>query len=117
VTAAALVSENKVLAHPASVDSITTSGNKEDYVSMGMVAANKLKKVVENTRNTLAIEAMAAAQAIDFLAPLKTSKPLRQAHASIRAVCATMDRDRVMYQDFARISELIASGKVAEVLR
>jgi histidine ammonia-lyase len=117
VTAAALVSENKVLAHPASVDSITTSGNKEDYVSMGMIAANKLKKVVENTLNTLAIEAMAAAQAIDFLAPLKTSKPLQQAHAAIRAVCATMDRDRVMYQDFARIAELIASGKVAEVVR
>jgi len=117
VTAAALVSENKVLAHPASVDSITTSGNKEDFVSMGMTAANKLKKVVENTRNTLAIEAMAAAQAIDFLAPLKTSKPLQQAHAAIRAVCAAMDRDRVMYQDFARIAELIASGKIAEVFR
>ncbi len=99
VTAAALVSENKVLAHPASVDSITTSGNKEDYVSMGMTAAIKLKKIVENTRNTLAIEAMAAAQAIDFLAPLKTSKPLQHAHAAIRAVCATMDKDRVMYQD------------------
>ncbi|HMD18158.1 MAG TPA: histidine ammonia-lyase [Terriglobales bacterium] len=117
VTAAALVSENKVLAHPASVDSITTSGNKEDFVSMGMTAANKLKKVVENTRNTLAIEAMAAAQAIDFLAPLKTSKPLQQAHAAIRAVCRTMEKDRVMYQDFARLAELIASGKVAEVLR
>jgi len=117
VTAAALVSENKVLAHPASVDSITTSGNKEDYVSMGMTAANKLKKVVENTRNTLAIEAMAAAQAIDLLAPLKTSKPLQQAHAAIRAVCATMEKDRAMYQDFARIAELIASGKLAEVVR
>ncbi len=117
VTAAALVSENKVLAHPASVDSITTSGNKEDYVSMGMTAANKLKKVVENTRNTLAIEAMAAAQALDFLAPLKTSKPLQQAHAAIRAVCATMDKDRAMYQDFARIAEMIASGKMAEALR
>jgi histidine ammonia-lyase len=117
VTAAALVSENKVLAHPASVDSITTSGNKEDFVSMGMTAANKLKKVVENTRNTLAIEAMAAAQAIDFLAPLKTSKPLQQAHAAIRAVCATMEKDRVMYQDFARIAALIASGKVAEAVR
>jgi histidine ammonia-lyase len=117
VTAAALVSENKVLAHPASVDSITTSGNKEDYVSMGMTAANKLKRVVENTRNTLAIEAMAAAQAIDFLAPLKTSKPLQQAHAAIRSVCATMERDRVMYQDFARISELIAAGRLAQVLR
>jgi histidine ammonia-lyase len=116
VTAAALVSENKVLAHPASVDSITTSGNKEDYVSMGMTAANKLKKVVENTRNTLAIEAMAAAQAIDFLAPLKTSKLLQKAHAAIRLVCATMDKDRVMYKDFARIAELIASGKMAEVV-
>ena len=117
VTAAALVSENKVLAHPASVDSITTSGNKEDYVSMGMTAAIKLKKIVENTRNTLAIEAMAAAQAIDFLAPLKTSKPLQHAHAAIRAVCATMDKDRVMYQDFARIAEVIAAGKVAESVR
>jgi len=117
VTAAALVSENKVLAHPASVDSITTSGNKEDYVSMGMHASIKLRRVVENARNTLAIEAMAAAQALDFLAPLKTSRPLQRAHAAIRAVCATMERDRVMYQDFARISGLIAEGKLAEVLR
>jgi histidine ammonia-lyase len=117
VTAAALVSENKVLAHPASVDSITTSGNKEDFVSMGMTAANKLKKIVENTRNTLAIEAMAAAQAIDFLAPLKTSKPLQQAHAAIRSVCRTMEKDRVMYQDFARIAQLIGSGRLATVLR
>ncbi len=116
VTAAALVSENKVLAHPASVDSITTSGNKEDYVSMGMTAANKLKRVVENTRNTLAIEAMASAQAIDFLAPLKPSKRLQRAHAAIRSVCAVMQKDRVMYQDFARLSDLIASGKLAAVL-
>ena len=117
VTAAALVSENKVLAHPASVDSITTSGNKEDYVSMGMAAAIKLKKVVENTRHTLAIEAMAAAQAIDMLAPLRPSKPLQQAHAAIRSVCAIMDKDRVMYQDFARIADLISAGKIAEVVR
>jgi histidine ammonia-lyase len=117
VTAAALVSENKVLAHPASVDSITTSGNKEDFVSMGMTAANKLKRVVENARNTLAIEAMASAQAIDFLAPLKPSKPLQRAHAAIRSVCATMQKDRVMYQDFARIAELIAAGKLAAVLQ
>ncbi len=117
VTAAALASENKVLAHPASVDSITTSGNKEDYVSMGMTAALKLKRIVENTRNAMAIEAMAAAQALDFLAPLKTSKRGQAAHAAIRSVCPTMDRDRVMYQDFARIAELIASGKVAEALR
>ncbi len=117
VTAAALVSENKVLAHPASVDSITTSGNKEDYVSMGMAAAIKLKKVVENTRNALAIEAMAAAQALDLLAPLKTSKRLQQAHAAIRAVSPNLEKDRVMYQDFARIADVIASGKVAAVLR
>jgi histidine ammonia-lyase len=117
VTAAALVSENKVLAHPASVDSITTSGNKEDYVSMGMTAAIKLKRIVDNTRNVLAIEAMAVAQAIDFLAPLKTSKRGQAAHAAIRSVCATMERDRVMYKDFARLADLIASGKVAEALR
>jgi len=117
VAAASLVSENKVLSHPASVDSITTSGNKEDYVSMGMTAAIKLKKIVENTRNAMAIEAMAAAQALDFLAPLKTSKRGQAAHAAIRAVCATMNIDRVMYQDFARISDLIASGKVAAALR
>ena len=117
VTAAALVSENKVLAHPASVDSITTSGNKEDYVSMGMTAAIKLKRIVDNTRNVLAIEAMAVAQAIDFLAPLKTSKRGQAAHAAIRSVCATMEKDRVMYKDFERLAELIASGKVAEALR
>ena len=117
VTAAALVSENKVLAHPASVDSITTSGNKEDYVSMGMTAANKLRRIVDNTRNVLAIEAMAVAQAIDFLAPLKSSKRGQAAHAAIRSVCLTMEKDRVMYKDFARLAELIASGKVAEALR
>ena len=121
VTAAALVSENKVLSHPASVDSITTSGNKEDYVSMGMTAANKLKRVVENTRNVLAIEAMAVAQAIDFYLlaqePLKPSKRGQAAHAAIRSVSATVDKDRVMYQDFARIAELIKSGKVAAALR
>jgi histidine ammonia-lyase len=117
VAAASLVSENKVLAHPASVDSITTSGNKEDYVSMGMTAALKLKRIVENSRNAMAIEAMAAAQALDFLAPHKTSKRGQAAHAAIRSVCATVDKDRVMYQDFARVAELIASGKVAEALR
>jgi histidine ammonia-lyase len=117
VTAAALVSENKVLAHPASADSITTSGNKEDFVSMGMTAALKLKRVVENTRNAMAIEAMAAAQALDFLAPLKTSKRLEQAQRAIRAVCPTMDKDRVMYHDFVRIAEVIASGKLAQSLK
>ena len=116
VTAAALVSENKVLAHPASVDSITTSGNKEDFVSMGMTAANKLKRIVENTRNVLAIEAMAVAQAIDFLAPLKSSKRGQAAHTAIRSVCPTVDKDRVMYKDFARLAELITSGRIASAL-
>ena len=116
VTAAALVSENKVLAHPASVDSITTSGNKEDYVSMGMTAALKLRRVVENTRNVLAIEAMAVAQALDFLAPLKTSKRGQAAHSAIRSVCPSIEKDRVMYTDVARTAELIASGKIAAVL-
>jgi histidine ammonia-lyase len=117
VTAASLVSENKVLAHPASVDSITTSGNKEDYVSMGMTAAVKLKRVVDNTRNVLAIEAMAAAQALDFVAPLRTGNRGQKAHQAIRSVCPAMDKDRVMYEDFARTAKLIADGKVAEALR
>jgi histidine ammonia-lyase len=116
VTAAALASENKVLAHPASVDSITTSGNKEDYVSMGMTAALKLRGIVANTRDVLAIEAMAAAQALDLLQPLKTSPRLQQAHAALRAVVAFMEKDRVMYQDFARIAELISAGKLAQAL-
>ena len=116
VTAAALVSENKVLAHPASVDSITTSGNKEDYVSMGMTAALKLRRVVENTRHVLAIEAMAAAQALEFLAPLKTSARGLAAVAAIRSVVAVMETDRVMSGDFVRLAELIASGRLAEAL-
>src|SRR4051812_663727 len=107
VTAAALASENKGLAHPASGDSITTSGNKEDYVSMGMTAAIKLKRVIANTTNVLAIEACAAAQALDFLAPLKSSQPLQQAHAAIRSVSPKIEHDRVFADDFAKLAELI----------
>ena len=116
VTAAALVSENKVLAHPASVDSITTSGNKEDFVSMGMTAAIKLKRIVANAQNVLAIEAIAAAQALDFLAPLKTSKPGQAAHAAIREVCPGMEQDRALAGDFAKVVEVIARGRIAAVL-
>ena len=116
VTAAALVSENKVLAHPASVDSITTSGNKEDYVSMGMTAALKLRRVVENTRNVLAIEAIAAAQALDFIAPLRTSPRGLLAYDAIRSVCPTMEHDRLMYGDFAKVAELIAKGKLRQII-
>jgi histidine ammonia-lyase len=116
VTAAALVSENKILSHPASVDSITTSGNKEDYVSMGMTAANKLRRVVTNTRNVLAIEALAAAQALDFRAPLLTSKPGQAAYRAIRSVSPTFTEDRSFSPEFQRVSELIRSGKLAEAL-
>jgi histidine ammonia-lyase len=117
VTAAALVGENKVLSHPASVDSITTSGNKEDFVSMGMTAANKLLQVVTNTRNVLAIEALAAAQALDFRAPLETSKRAKAAIAAIRSVSPPITEDRIFSPDFARVAGLIASGKLAESLR
>src|SRR5882724_2859339 len=110
VTAAALASENKGLAHPASVDSITTSGNKEDYVSMGMAAAIKLKRVIANTTNVLAIEACAAAQALDFLAPLKSSQPLQKSHAAIRRVSPKIEQDRVFAEDFVKLAELIRSG-------
>jgi histidine ammonia-lyase len=116
IVAAAVVSENKVWSHPASVDSITTSGNKEDFVSMGMTAANKLLRVLENTRNVLAIEALAVAQALDFRAPLKTGKRGQAAYAAIRAVSPTISEDRIMTEDFSRVAELIASGKLADML-
>jgi histidine ammonia-lyase len=116
VTAASLVSENKVLAHPASVDSITTSGNKEDYVSMGMTAALKLKKIVANCRNVLAIEALCAAQALDFLAPLKTSRRGQAALAVIRNASATLSHDRALAPDIARVAVEIARGSLAQVL-
>jgi histidine ammonia-lyase len=117
VTAAALVNENKVLSHPASVDSITTSGNKEDFVSMGMTAANKLTRVVVNTRNVLAIEALAAAQALDFRAPLQTSKRGQMAYAAIRTVSPPITEDRVFSPDFAKIAQVIASGELTQALR
>ncbi len=117
VTAAALVNENKVLSHPASVDSITTSGNKEDFVSMGMTSANKLMRVVTNTRNVLAIEALAAAQALDFRAPLEASKRAQSAKAAIRSASPPITEDRVLAPDFAKVAAVIASGKLAQVLR
>lgn len=116
VTAAALVSENKVLAHPASVDSITTSGNKEDYVSMGMTSGLKLKKILQNTTNVVAIEALAAAQALDFLAPLKPGKRAQQAMAAIRAVSPRLEKDRVLAQDFAKVVDVLLGGKLAAAL-
>jgi len=116
VTAAALASENKVLAHPASVDSITTSGNKEDYVSMGMAAGLKLQRIVENATHVLAIEAAAAAQAVEFLAPLKTSPRLQRVHAAIRETSAKVEHDRVLAGDFTKLAELIRSGRLARAI-
>jgi histidine ammonia-lyase len=117
VTAAALVSENKVLAHPASVDSITTSGNKEDYVSMGMAAAIKLKRIVENTTNVLTIEALCAAQAIDFLRPLRSTPRVEQVYEAVRSVSSFVKQDRVLTEDFAKTGELIRTGAIAAALR
>ena len=107
VTAASLVAENRVLAHPASTGSITTSGNKEDFVSMGMTSATKFARVVRNTRAVLAIEALAAARALDLLAPLKTSPVLEEARARIRSVSPAIEGDRAFYRDIAAIEKLL----------
>ena len=116
VTAAALASENKVLAHPASVDSIPTSAGKEDHVSMGMGAALKLSDVVENVRTILSIELLAAAQGIDLLAPLATSAALGALHADLRGEVPTWDRDREMWRDLEAAREFVA-GPIDRHLR
>jgi histidine ammonia-lyase len=113
VTAASLVAENRVLAHPASAGSITTSGNKEDFVSMGMTAALKLQRVVRNTRAVLAIEALASARALDLLAPLRSSPLLEEARARIRAVSPPFSGDRALAPDIAAIEQVIADGGIA----
>ena len=105
VTAAALTSELKVLAHPASVDTIPTSGNKEDHVSMSMAAALKAERAVVLARQVVAIELLCAAQALDLLAPLTTSVPLTRVHDTIRARVATLARDRPPSPDIAAIDE------------
>src|SRR5262249_5769238 len=107
VTAASLVAENRVLAHPASTGSITTSGNKEDFVSMGMTSATKFQRIVRNTRAVLAIEALAAARALDLLAPLKTSPRLESARARIRIVSPAIEGDRPFHRDIAAIGALL----------
>ncbi len=94
VTAAALASENKALCHPASVDSIPTSAGKEDHVSMGPCAARKAAQVVANTRRILAVELLAACQAVEFRRPLRSSEALEAAHACVRRVVPALERDR-----------------------
>jgi len=112
VTAAALVAENRVLATPASTGSITTSGNKEDFVSMGMTAALKLKDVVRNTRLVLAIEALAASRALDFLRPLKTSPALE----AVKAMLPEVKGDEPLTPHIEAIDALIADGRLGEVV-
>jgi histidine ammonia-lyase len=112
VTAAALVSENKGLAHPASVDSIPTSADKEDHVSMGMWAALKCGTVAANVRQILAIELLAAAQGIDLLRPLLSSPRLEELHRWVRRAVAPWDEDREMAPDLAAADRLLAAAEV-----
>ncbi len=114
VTAAALASENKVLCHPASVDSIPTSANKEDHVSMGATAARKAARVVANTARILGVEALAAAQALEFRKPLVTSRPLDAAYRRLRDQVPAYDRDRFLAPDLAIAGELVRTGALAD---
>ncbi len=114
VTAAALVSENKILAHPASVDTIPTSANKEDHVSMGVTSALKFQQIVNNTAHVLAIELLCAAQAVDLLSPLKTSEALQILHQRIRSYVSKMEKDRVISED---ISSIVRIMETASFLR
>jgi histidine ammonia-lyase len=112
VTAAALTSEIKTLAHPASVDTIPTSANREDHVSMSMGAALKLAQALELAIRVLAVEILCACQAIDLLAPLTTSPLLARAHANVRAVVPALTSDRPPAPDIDAIAERIASGSL-----
>lgn len=111
-TAAALVSENKVLAHPASVDSIPTSADQEDHVSMGTIAARKAQEILENVRNVISIEYLCAAEGIDLLAPLKAATPLVRAKDVIRREVPKMEDDRALSSDIKKIYHLQLSGKI-----
>jgi histidine ammonia-lyase len=110
VTAAALASENKSLAHPASVDSLPTSANQEDHVSMATYAARRLSDMAENTGGIVGIELLAAAQAIEFHAPTTSSETMMALLAEIRARVPRLEQDRFMTPDMAAISALVASG-------
>ncbi|WXA88904.1 histidine ammonia-lyase [Pendulispora rubella] len=116
VASASLVSENKVLCHPASVDSIPSSAGKEDHVSMGSVSARKLREVVTNVRNAIAIETMVAAAGLDQRKPLTPSRGVRVAHSKVRELVAPLTEDRPLYKDIAAVSALIASGELARAV-
>ena len=114
VTAAALVSENKQRAFPASVDSIPTSANQEDHVSMAAHAARRLVPMVENAVSVIAIELLAAAQGCDFHAPLRSSAPIESLRALIRGHVARLDDDRYFHPDIAAVSRLVRTGAIIE---
>jgi histidine ammonia-lyase len=117
ITAAALTSENKALATPHSVDSISTSGNQEDYVSMGMSGARRLERMLKNLRHTVAIELLCACQGIDLLAPLQTGKLAKKAHEAVRAKSAMLKEDLSLAPEIEAVSALIAEGAMAAILQ
>jgi histidine ammonia-lyase len=117
VTAAALASENKALATPHSVDSISTSGNQEDYVSMGMSGARRLERMLANLRHTIAIEFLCACQGIDLLAPLQTGTLARKAYAVVRAKSGKVTEDRPLAPDIEAVAALVADGNFSAILR
>jgi histidine ammonia-lyase len=117
VTAAALASELKPLAAPHSVDSIPTSANQEDYVSMGMSGARRLAPMLANLTNILAIELLAACQGIDLLAPLRTGPETRKAYDVVRRLSPAVDRDRSLAPDIEAVAREVAKGSFATLLR
>jgi histidine ammonia-lyase len=110
VAAVALLNEAKVLAHPASIDNLPTSGGKEDHVSMGMTAALKLRTIVENAEHVLAIELLAAAEGLEFRHPLKAGVGVEEAYARVRKISAAVDADRSMSSDIALVAAAIREG-------
>ena len=116
-TAAALVSENKVLCHPSSVDSISTSLAKEDHVSMGGFAARKALEVVDHVETVIAIEILAACQALDLHRPLKTTKPLEAVWELVRTKVAPWDVDRMMSPDIEAVKEMVMSGAIWDCVK
>ncbi len=117
VVAAALASENKALATPHSVDSISTSGNQEDYVSMGMGAARRLQPMLDNLRQIVAIELLCACQGIDLLAPLETGREAAKAKKLVRAVSKAVSKDRPLAPDIREVAAKIAAGEFAKFVR
>jgi histidine ammonia-lyase len=110
VAAVALLNEAKVLAHPASIDNLPTSGGKEDHVSMGMTSALKLRTIVENAEHVLAIELLAAAEGLEFRHPLKAGVGVEEAYARVRRISAAVDADRSMSSDIALVAAAIREG-------